>query len=522
MKRKRSAALAATVLLFATVLPVVRAEQITDTRVRSLPNAPAAALSLADCDECIPFGSEEPFATPDRIIEIHKSVGEDIPLPGIVFKIYKVATLDQPEAEDVLLMEKPTREDIRRYRVPEALVATLTTDPNGFTAFNFTENGCPDGIYMVVELPDISGEVTDPFFLRIPAASGDGPENRYTVTVSSNRAVESVPDIAEDVLELGKGEVSFDAFRPHLRILRTGIPVGLEHARKFTVSDTLPPQLTYIWGSPVVKLFTRNGEERQLLWNTHFYLSEGTLSGDGEPKDHFVIALTQKGMSFVMSSLGEGAAIPELRVYYEACIDEDAVPGAYISSRAEVDYVDRYGRGFRAEAESSGVCTGGIHLRRTDMDGVPLPGTRFRIARTAAQEDLADPGVEVEKLTVGGELLDVVFLSFTPGTDLALPWVDTVTTDENGDAVFCGLAHGTYYIVEIGAPVGYGRLEEPIEVSINDMSHEDRDPTVLAVDTGLALPQTDGTVKKPFTVVGLGVICGASLMLLVNYRRGML
>lgn len=501
--------MAVAVLLYAAALPAVRAEQPTDLHMCSLPDDTVARVC----------GGTEDIATPDRIVEIHKTVGEGIPLPGIIFKIYMVS---RPETEDISLMEAPTQEDTKRYCVPEALVATLTTDPNGFAAFNFTENGCPDGIYLVVELPDISGEMADPFYLQIPEV---GSEERYTVTVRSRRAVESVPKLAVDILEPDKGDVSFDAFRPHLRILRVSIPVGLDHARKFTVCDTLPPQLTYIGGSPVVKLFTRAGEERQLLWNTHFYLSEGTLSGDGEPKDHFLIALTQKGMSFVISSLGEGTAEPELRVYYEACIDEDAVPGTYIFSHAQVDYVDRHGRGFGAEAESAGVCTGGLRLHRTDTDGEPLIGARFRIARPAAEAEAADPGVETEKLTVNGKVLDVVYLSFVPGMDLSLPRVDTVSTDENGDASFCGLANGTYYIVETGAPMSFDLPAEPVEAEIGDMSCRtdgDLDHTVLLADPEMILPQTAGDNIPLFTVAGLSLVCGASLMLLVNYRRGLL
>ena len=512
LKGKKIAALTVSVMLFAAALPSVRAEGPTDAHMRSIPYA---ALSISDGAESITESPE----IPDRIIEIHKTEGEKIPLPGIIFKIYRVAALDQPEAEDILLTQKPTREDIRRYRVPEGLVATLTTDPDGFASFNFTENGCPDGIYMVVELPDISGEVTDPFFLRIPGIPEDGTQMQCTVTIRSKRAVDSVPDIAVDILEPDKREASFDVFRPHLRILRVSIPMGLDRARKFTVSDTLPPQLAYVWGSPIVKLFTGNGEERQLQWNTHYYLSEGTLSGDAGPEDHFVIALTQQGMSFIMGSLVEGTASPELRVYYEACIDESAVPGTYIHSRAQVDHVDRYGRGFYAEAQSAGVCTGGIKLHRADMDGLPLAGTRFRIAREAEEAGPADPGVEVEKLTVDGKLLDVVFVSFVPGMDLSLPRVDTVATDENGDVSFCGLAHGTYYIVETGGPA------EPIEVRIDDMSHrtdDDRDHTVLVMDPKVAFPQTEGKGTMPITAAGLGIVFTASLMLLVNYRRGRL
>ena len=516
MIRKIFGPLVMTVVLFAAVLPRAGAMHIVSEDKK------AGELSFEAVFSMVPY-NEDTSLGHDRIVDIYKTVGEEIPLPGIVFRIYKVATLEQLETGDVSFPEKPSRDDIRRYGVPEALVATLSTDAEGFTTFNFTAGGFPDGIYMVVELPDVSGEVAEPFFLRIPEIAEDGSAERYTVTVRSKNAIESAPDIAVHISELDKVYASFDMFRSHLRILRVSIPIGIANAKKYAVTDTLPPQLTYIRGSPVVKLFTRSGEERQLLWNTHFYLSEGSLSGDEGPRGHFVFALTQRGMSYVATSLGEGSAIPELRIYYEAYIDEDALLGAYIFSQAKVDYVDQYGRGFSAETESAGVCTGGIHLHKSDMEGVPVPGARFKIARVATEEELADPRVKVEKLKIDGKLLEIVFVSFVPGKDLSLPRVDTVTTDENGDASFCGLAHGTYYIVETMAPAGFDLPAEPIEVRIDDISYrtdDELDTTVQVLGAAMDLPQTGDSGMAPFTAIGLSLACFASLMLLLNYRKG--
>ena len=477
------------------------------------------ALSMDDYRKVDDPYCTEVLVTPDRILDIHKYEGEGIPLPGIVFRIYRVAELS--ELEKIALSEKPTREDIRRYSVPEALVATLTTDPDGFATLNLTEAGYPDGIYLVVELPDITGEETAPFFLRIPGIAEDGVSNSYTVTVDSERRVGDPPEISEHILEPDGGDTSCDIFRSHTRILRVSIPTALSGSRKFTISETLPPQLTYVQGSPVVKVLTKSGEEKQLFWNTHFYVSEGSISGDGEPKDHFVIALTQRGMAYVMENLGEGALTPELRVHYEAYLDEDAVLGVYIRSFAKVEHVDHYGRATSAETESFGVCTGAVRLRMTDAEGEPLPGARFRIARAAAEADSAASGSKIEKIIVDGESIDVVFVPFVPGNDLSAPLVDSVATDENGEASFGGLAFGTCYIVESQAPAGHDRLTEPIEVQVNDLSHQ-ADNAFLIAGPGADLPETGDNGRFLFTALGISIVCGASLMLLLNHRRGML
>lgn len=503
--RRRSAALLAAVLLSVAALPRVGAVAAGDV--------PQVAYA-------------EAAAGPDRILEIRKFAADgETPLPGIVFRIYKVAALPNVELEETLRGKRPTQEDVRTYGIPEALIATLITDPEGFATFNFTVSGHPDGVYMVVELPDVSGVEQEPFFLRVPGPAEGGSGYVYSVEVCRKSIGDMVPEISVDVGTPGQEPVSSDAFRPHVRILRAGIPMGLANARKYTLSDTLPPQLSYVWGSPVVKLYTTEGKEHQLLWDGHFYVSELTLIGDGEPRDHFSITLTRRGAAYITELLGEGDEVPELRVYYEACIDEDAVPGEYIFSKASVNYINRYGTEYMAEAESAGICTGGLRLRNTDAEGRPIPGARFRIARQATEEELADPGGKVESLTVDGQAVDVVFVSFVPGEDLSVPRVDAVTADGNGDVAFFGLGYGTYYIVETCVPAGFELLSDPIEVRIDASSHLGdgvRDPTLLVTTPRFILPQTGRLGMELFTPVGLGVVCCSSLMLLLDHRRGKL
>lgn len=483
----------------------------------------AGAVAADDVPQAMYPGAA---AGPDRILEIRKFATDgETPLPGIVFKIYKIAALPNVELEETLRGKRPTQEDVRTYGIPEALIATLTTDPEGAASFNFTAAGHPDGIYMVVELPDVYGIEQEPFFLRVPGPAEGSHGCAYSVQVRRKSIEDTVPEISVDVGALGQGPASADAFRPHVRVLRAGIPIGIANARKYTLSDTLPPQLSYVWGSPVVKLYTTEGEERQLLWDGHFYVSELTLIGDGAPRDHFTVTLTRRGAAYIAELLGEGNEVPELRVYYEACIDEDAIPGEPVFSKARVDYINRYGVEYIGEAESAGICTGGLRLRNTDAEGRALPGARFRIARQATEDELADPGVKVESLTVDGRNVDAVFVSFVPGDDLSAPRVDTVTADGNGDVAFFGLAYGTYYIVETGVPAGFEMLSDPIEVRIGETSHHgdgDRDPTILVTTTRFILPQAEGLSMELFTPVGLGVVCCASLMLLLDHRRGKL
>ena len=106
---------------------------------------------------------------------------------------------------------------------------------------------------------------------------------------------------------------------------------------------------------------------------------------------------------------------------------------------------------------------------------------------------------------------------------MSLEKVDTITTDAEGKASFCGLAYGTYYIVETKAPAGYNLLSEPIEARINELSHradEELNSTILVVNTRFVLPETGGMGTTLFTVAGLGILSCAAIILILNHKKG--
>ena len=274
----------------------------------------------------------------------------------------------------------------------------------------------------------------------------------------------------------------------HTCILRGGVPAGIGSAQRYTISDTLDYRLTYVKGSPVVKLFTKAGEEIGMTDDTFYTLAEGTAVVDGRTVDRFSVSLTAKGMAFVADNLGEGTHLPEIRVYYKAVINENAGLGEQIPNQAHVDYLNSAGMDYDADSDIPEVHTGGIHLLKTDPQGNPLAGAELRIAREATEAELADENVVKQKLTVQGEVLDVVFVEFLPQEDLT----------------------------------GYNLLTEPVAVQIDGESHlvtEDSDPTVRIINTKFVLPETGGRGTALFTVVGLLIIGSAAILILMNSRK---
>ena len=96
-----------------------------------------------------------------------------------------------------------------------------------------------------------------------------------------------------------------------------------------------------------------------------------------------------------------------------------------------------------------------------------------------------------------------------------------VTTNDQGEATFNGLADGTYYLVETEAPAGYNPLTEPVEVTVEGSSTETAKLSVtaeVANKTGTTLPSTGGMGTTIFYVLGSALVLGAVVLLVTKKR----
>ena len=312
-------------------------------------------------------------------------------------------------------------------------------------------------------------------------------------------------EIEKDVNEIDNDHDTHDVGEIHTWIIQSAIPAGLATGQRYEITDTLNYQLTYVGNVQVTVSEKTAGAHDDLL-----VLTEGedyilTVTGDTEPVNgaeepitSFKVALTATGMAKVAAVEG---VEPEVRVYFDAYIDEDAILGTEIPNQAHIHYENNVGIEFDRDSDIPEVHTGGISLVKVDASNQSkrLSGAKFT-------------------LNVKNE--DGTFTAVPFYTDAAMTLrAEEAVTDANGCALFYGLAYGTYYLIETEAPEGYNLLTEPVEVVIDGTTHLEENAVLVTNSSRFRLPETGGIGTSLFTFGGVGILGAAALVLLGGKKK---
>ncbi len=511
-------------------------------------NRGSSQTMIAYDDSRLPVHAEIQVGKKERILNIYKygpkadtdqagngtqvEISADkAPVQNVEFSIYWVATKEEA-AEMGLDDAKAYYESQNTSALLGKWIATVKTDVAGHALFNFSNEGQPDGVYMVVEQASSAvAEVADPFFVSVPLTNATGDGWLYEIYVYPKNNIVDDVEVDKDVTELGKKEDTADVNEEIKWIISGSIPAGMYddtesgkvYAQKYTIKDTLDYRLTYIDDSLTVKLSDKAGEEVELNDTEDYVLTVNDVK-DSEKNDtkQLVVTLTEAGIAKVVANLGTGEETPEIRVQFNAVINTVAgeeVLGEEIYNDATVEYTNYSGWSYSSNVEDlPHVHTGGLNILKYDVtdESKLLEGAQFKIARKADENDAEE---DIKTLVVNGTTESVVYVDFYTTKNMNGQKADVVSTDENGKAVMYGLAYGEYYLVETKAPAGYNLLSSPVTVTIDADSHTDDKVMKVANSNRFQLPSTGGMGTTIFTVSGMMMLAAAAFVLVMKKKE---
>ncbi len=417
--------------------------------------------------------------------------------------------------------------------------------PTGTGPYTYQITGLDDGYYFVTEAT-FSGTV-------------DNSYTKYMLQVVDNVTVNAKTDkpaIALKVLENNDAvyqntwndaaDYNITNSVPY-RIVSIVPDMTYFDTYYYQITDTISSGSTYDTGSAKVYYVSGSGDMYALETST------STGAGGTQLTSGFTVTPTGSGFTVTFSDLSNTSGVPALGggyivVEYTATLNSNAVVGnpgnpteVYLTYSNNPNNADGSGTGVTPKDEVV-VYTFTLPINKVDSSATPvaLTGATFAIFTTEADAITAagDPNTAANFNTA--LLFSGSAGSYTRSTS------GSYTLADNGSGIYSisGLDQGTYYLVEIAAPVGYNRLSAPVTVAI-DSSYNDGAQSSAYVDghipdatldqltgvtvnsgtqltvinqAGVTLPETGGIGTKVFVVGGLSLILLALILVIARKR----
>lgn len=428
---------------------------------------------------------------------------EAIPLANVSFNIYKV---DNETTSTNQITNENKGNPIK----------TITTGDSGDELGIATTGKLPVGVYYVEEVKDGAiVESVEPFLVSIPMAHPTENEWIYDVHVYPKNVVEGVPKIDKFVNEEDKSHTA-NINEEITWTITPQIPRGIATAKEYIISDKLDSRLTYT-GFVGVSFIDASGNKIKLNVDEDYKVLT-TLSENNETI--LKVVFEKSGMEKLATALVDGEELPTVKIQFKTVINETADLGVPIYNNATLTYknsVDQESSTDVPESQRPEVHTGGLLLEKVDAadSNIKLGGAKFKIYPSLVDAQNGTNAI------------------LNPENNKEEWEVTTVKTEENpnGQAIFRGLAYGTYYIVETKAPTytvtdkdgntiekEYNILKKPFEVTVNATSHEVSNKVVVA-NSKFTLPVTGGVGTVIFTLGGLAIMGAAAFLYMRTTRR---
>ena len=463
-------------------------------------------------------------------------------LDGVTFTYYKLK--DETQLKDFIDRKDnlKTKEDVEKEFVDYVnkkgakltAAGTITTANGAGATVKLT-----DGYYWFVESgkpATVSSSIAVPFGISIPLTNQVevGGHAKGTVYLSKvhiypKNVTGNEPEPDKTVGNLVNKHESHDVGDTVTWYMNATIPSNIGDYKKFEFTDTLKEMLDYV-GNIEVKYGSADKTEFKDLEHTLTATTHYTVENYDQQTRTFAVKLTEAGIKEIADNIGN-IEKAKISVKFDTTLNDKAKVNTGNPNEYTLIYNNGNGEDKKKKSDEPKVFTGSKKFVKTDsIDRTVLDGAEFIVQNVIDAQNIkylvkdtntgkitwtaTKAEATVFKPTNGEfEVGKLEFSKKVKGKPQDIKTIEFEDADAN-----------KYQLVEIKAPDGYAKQDDPIDFIIDNKSSETGEVKIdnkKAVDDKtngthqeiknkkLTIPQTGGMGTVLFTVVGISLMAGA-------------
>lgn len=453
-------------------------------------------------------------------------------LDGVTFTYYKLK--DEAQLKEFMDAKPATTDAVTAKDGTLTVAGTITTAGGAGATVNLA-----DGYYWFVESgkpATVSSSIAVPFGISVPLTNQVKVGNHEVGTVYLTKAhiypknvTGNEPEPDKTVGNLVNKHESHDVGDTVTWHMNATIPSNIADYKKFEFTDKLEEMLDYV-GNIEVKYGSGDKTEfadleHSLTLNTHY-----TVVDYDQTTRTFAVKLTEAGIKEIADNIGN-ITNPKISVKFDTTLNDKAKVNTGNPNEYTLTYNNGNGEDKDKKSDKPRVFTGLKKFVKTDsIDRTVLDGAEFIVQNVIDAQNI--------KYLVKDETTGKITWTATKAE--ATVFKPTNGQFEVGKLEFSKKVKGKpqdietiefenvevnkYQLVEIKAPEGYAKLDDPVDFIIDNKSSETGEVKIennKAVDDAtngthqeiknkkLTIPQTGGMGTVLFTVVGISLMAGA-------------